>query len=182
MLTATVFQTLKKSSEDKPVPFKSKAQMRWMFAAEARGELPKGTAKRWAEHTKNIKKLPERKKPKKQEDSKKSAKLAALYLRAKIASLRAKLAAKAPVPGPQPGGGNIPVQWPLTVTAPAAKGGKFILSADFFGPNLLDKRLGKGPGTLTTTNRGTVRQHHPMKIASLLTYLLTQLPYARKTR
>jgi hypothetical protein len=43
------------------MPFKSKAQMRWMFAAEARGELPKGTAKRWARHTKNIKKLPERK-------------------------------------------------------------------------------------------------------------------------
>lgn len=42
------------------MPFKSKAQMRWMFAAERRGELPKGTAKRWAEHTKNIKSLPER--------------------------------------------------------------------------------------------------------------------------
>jgi hypothetical protein len=29
-----------------------------MFAAEARGEVPKGTALRWAHHTKNIKKLP----------------------------------------------------------------------------------------------------------------------------
>jgi hypothetical protein len=42
------------------VPFKSKAQQRWMFAAEARGELPEGTAKEWAHETKNFKKLPER--------------------------------------------------------------------------------------------------------------------------
>lgn len=41
------------------MPFKSKAQQRFMFAAEARGELPEGTADRWAHHTKNIKKLPE---------------------------------------------------------------------------------------------------------------------------
>lgn len=44
------------------MPFKSKAQQRFMFAAEDRGEIPKGTAKDWAEHTPNIKKLPERKK------------------------------------------------------------------------------------------------------------------------
>ncbi len=42
------------------MPFKSKAQMRWMFAAEDRGEVPKGTAKRWLEHTKSVKKLPAR--------------------------------------------------------------------------------------------------------------------------
>jgi hypothetical protein len=42
------------------MPFKSKAQQRWMFAAEARGELPVGTARRWARKTKSIKKLPER--------------------------------------------------------------------------------------------------------------------------
>lgn len=41
------------------MPFKSKAQQRFLFAAEARGDVPKGTAKKWAEHTKNIKKLPE---------------------------------------------------------------------------------------------------------------------------
>jgi len=29
-----------------------------MFAAEARGEIKKGTAERWAKHTKNIKHLP----------------------------------------------------------------------------------------------------------------------------
>jgi len=39
-------------------PFKSRAQMKRFFAMEKRGELPKGTAKRWAEHTPNIKKLP----------------------------------------------------------------------------------------------------------------------------
>jgi hypothetical protein len=42
------------------MPFKSKSQQRFMFAAESRGELPQGMAKRWARHTKNIKKLPEK--------------------------------------------------------------------------------------------------------------------------
>ncbi len=41
------------------MPFRSKAQRRFMFAAEAEGKLPKGTAKRWASHTKT-KRLPER--------------------------------------------------------------------------------------------------------------------------
>ena len=44
------------------MPFQSKAQQRYMFAAEGRGELPKGTARRWAHETKNIKRLPNRKK------------------------------------------------------------------------------------------------------------------------
>ena len=44
------------------MPYKSKAQERLFFAKEARGELPKGTAKEWAHETKNIKKLPEHKK------------------------------------------------------------------------------------------------------------------------
>lgn len=39
------------------MPFKSEAQRRWMYAAEDRGEVPKGTAKRWEKHTKR-KKLP----------------------------------------------------------------------------------------------------------------------------
>ena len=42
------------------MPFKSKSQQKFMFSAEKRGEIPKGTAKRWAKHTKNIKSLPER--------------------------------------------------------------------------------------------------------------------------
>lgn len=40
--------------------YASKAQQGLFFAKEARGELPKGTAKRWAEETPNIKKLPYR--------------------------------------------------------------------------------------------------------------------------
>ena len=49
----------KTSELEKIAPFKSDAQRKWMFAAEDRGEVPKGTADRWAKHTKNIKKLPE---------------------------------------------------------------------------------------------------------------------------
>lgn len=45
------------------MPFKSKAQQRWMFAAEKRGEVPKGTAKKWARHTPNLRDLPEKKEP-----------------------------------------------------------------------------------------------------------------------
>ena len=47
------------------MPFKSKKQQKWMFAAEARGEVKKGTAERWAKHTPNIKSLPNKVKPKK---------------------------------------------------------------------------------------------------------------------
>lgn len=41
------------------MPFKSEAQRRFMYAAEARGEVPKGTAKRWAKETPKLKALPE---------------------------------------------------------------------------------------------------------------------------
>lgn len=47
------------------MPFKSKAQMRKFYSMERDGELPKGTAQRWADETPNIKSLPERVKPKK---------------------------------------------------------------------------------------------------------------------
>lgn len=43
------------------IPFQSKSQVRAFFAKEKDGELPKGTAKRWAHHTKDIKGLPEKK-------------------------------------------------------------------------------------------------------------------------
>jgi hypothetical protein len=58
------------------MPFKSKAQMKWMFAAEKRDEVKKGTAKRWAEHTPNLKKLPNKigKAMKKKKKKKKHAK------------------------------------------------------------------------------------------------------------
>ena len=41
------------------MPFRSKRQVKKFFAMEARHELPKGTAERWAHHTKEIKSLPE---------------------------------------------------------------------------------------------------------------------------
>ena len=47
------------------MPFKSKAQQRYMFAAESRGDIEPGTAERWAKHTPDIKHLPERVKAKK---------------------------------------------------------------------------------------------------------------------
>lgn len=46
------------------MPFKSKAQQRYMFAAEKRGDIPAGTAEKFAAHTPSIKRLPERVKPK----------------------------------------------------------------------------------------------------------------------
>jgi hypothetical protein len=46
------------------MPEKSKAQVRKMFALEARGELPKGKALKMARETPNIKKLPEKVKKK----------------------------------------------------------------------------------------------------------------------
>jgi hypothetical protein len=46
------------------MPAKSRRQMRAMFAMEARGELPAGTAEEMAHKTPSIKSLPERVKPK----------------------------------------------------------------------------------------------------------------------
>ncbi len=43
------------------MPFQSKAQQRLFFAKEARHELPKGTARRWAHETPDLKHLPEHK-------------------------------------------------------------------------------------------------------------------------
>lgn len=44
------------------MPLKSKAQERFLRAAEARGEIKKGTAERWREETpkRKLEKLPER--------------------------------------------------------------------------------------------------------------------------
>ena len=42
------------------MPFKSQAQRRFMYAAEARGDVDPGTAERWAKETKDIKHLPEK--------------------------------------------------------------------------------------------------------------------------
>lgn len=43
------------------MPFQSKSQLRKFHAMESSGELPKGTASRWAKHTPNMKSLPEKK-------------------------------------------------------------------------------------------------------------------------
>ena len=42
------------------MPFKSRAQQRWAFAAQKRNEIPRGMARRWAHETPNIRRLPER--------------------------------------------------------------------------------------------------------------------------
>jgi hypothetical protein len=46
------------------MPFKSKAQRRFMYAAEDRGDVPEGTAAEFEKHTRG-KKLPEKVKKKK---------------------------------------------------------------------------------------------------------------------
>jgi hypothetical protein len=46
------------------MPFKSKAQQRYMFAAEARGDIKPGTAEEFAAATPSIKKLPQKVAPK----------------------------------------------------------------------------------------------------------------------
>lgn len=58
------------------MPFKSKAQQRFMFAAEERGDIPRGTAERWALETGSgkMKKLPERAGDKKKPFNKAAAK------------------------------------------------------------------------------------------------------------
>jgi hypothetical protein len=47
------------------VPYKSKSQQRYMYAAEERGDVEEGTASRWSKETKDVKGLPERVKAKK---------------------------------------------------------------------------------------------------------------------
>lgn len=47
------------------MPFKSKSQARFMFAAEKRGDVEPGTAERWAKETPSMKALPEKVKARK---------------------------------------------------------------------------------------------------------------------
>ena len=42
------------------MPYKSKSQQRFMYAAEAKGDVEPGTAARWSKETKDAKGLPER--------------------------------------------------------------------------------------------------------------------------
>jgi hypothetical protein len=41
-------------------PFRSRSQLKWMAAAEKRGEVKKGTFKRWLEETPDVSRLPEK--------------------------------------------------------------------------------------------------------------------------
>lgn len=66
------------------MPYKSRSQMRAFFAMENRGDLPEGTAERWAHHTKNIKKLPEHVR---KADSEKKAFVARFLLKCAAAGL-----------------------------------------------------------------------------------------------
>lgn len=50
------------------MPFKSKAQQRYFYAAEDRGDLPKGTAEEWSKET-DFEGLPERAKKKKKKEA-----------------------------------------------------------------------------------------------------------------
>ena len=95
------------------MPFQSKRQQRKFFAMEAQGELPKGTARRWAHHTPNLKSLPERKEAMAQPIADLAEKKAAF----KVAFL-AKLAAS----------GVTPTQWFESLTK-AANGSPDILSS-----------------------------------------------------
>jgi hypothetical protein len=75
------------------VPLRSKAQQRFMFAAEARGDLPEGTARRWARHTPAIKSLPERAGGDKADGDKKAAFLARFVAECQARQLTVKQAA-----------------------------------------------------------------------------------------
>lgn len=46
------------------MPFKSKAQLKWMGYAEKSGKVKKGTLAEWLSKTKSVKSLPERKRRK----------------------------------------------------------------------------------------------------------------------
>ena len=69
MTVSTEYDTTlgKELLRGKTMPYKSRSQMRKFYALEARGEMKKGTAKRWAHETPDISELPEKKKKSKSE-------------------------------------------------------------------------------------------------------------------
>jgi hypothetical protein len=89
------------------MPFKSQAQRRLFYAKEARGELPKGTAAKWEEHTPKDKKLPEH--VKKDKGMKKSAFFAGFDKRAdQVAGAMGEPGQPLPAEGAAPGGAGGP--------------------------------------------------------------------------
>lgn len=91
------------------MPFKSKKQMRWMFANDPE------MAKRWAKHTEDIKALPEKTKPKKEEVKEALADLERNLFNDVINLALAKQAAGIPV-APRP----LPAKKPVTANQPNA--------------------------------------------------------------
>jgi hypothetical protein len=69
------------------MPYRSNSQRRYFYAAEKRGELPKGTAAEWEAHTPKNKKLPERLHAKKKQIKKSSALVALAQSGDEIAQL-----------------------------------------------------------------------------------------------
>src|SRR5262245_64212549 len=59
-IVADLAEPLERQDKEVPMPFRSQAPRRWMYAAEARGELPPGPAERWSAHTPQARLLPER--------------------------------------------------------------------------------------------------------------------------
>lgn len=132
------------------MPFKSKAQQRFMFAAEDRGDLPEGTAERWAKHTKSIKKLPEKAK----KDDKKEKKACIVEQSVALVSrmievsncrgsietalLKAAAAPRKPKPGPI-------VPEPL----PGKPEGASNLLTSLAGPAVIGAALGGGAAMVT---------------------------------
>lgn len=88
------------------MPFKSKAQQRYMFAAESRGELATGTARRWAHETPSIKALPNKVKKKKKTASVASVVLTGLFQLKRAAAMPTMLKG---MPGANPAA-NVNVQ------------------------------------------------------------------------
>jgi ribosomal protein S12 methylthiotransferase accessory factor YcaO len=91
------------------MPFKSKKQMRWMFANDPE------MAKRWAKHTEDIKALPEKTKPKKEEVKEALANLERNLFNDVINLALAKQAAGIPVAS-RP----LPAKKPVTANQPNA--------------------------------------------------------------
>ena len=87
------------------MPFKSRAQAKKFRVMEAKGEIPKGTSHRWAEHTKSIKSLPEHVKKHGKKTTKKAALIclvSQLQKRAALVKIAEHLAKKADAPAATP--------------------------------------------------------------------------------
>lgn len=153
------------------MPFKSKAQQRFMFAAEDRGELPKGTAKEWADATEKkkggIEALPEKVK---------SSKKTASAIAEVILEKRADLAGR----GYAYGGNKDPNYKPFSTEEAAVnfdnwqtRDGKPFIPKTTANKSKFLRNLGIGAGALAALGLGgygayrALRKEEPMKEASM---------------